>query len=318
MLQKVKRVLVLCALGASLLVAFLLLKPSEQSKVKTLTGFTVADTIYMLAPVSGEVKEILVRRGQEVGVDEKLFYLDSTVQNAKLEQIRSDLKQFSAKSTYAETYLAQSQDNLDIAQAEVDKTSQDLKRYQDIWKKNSGAVSPLTMDHMRLAASTAQMQYNLAAKEVEAAKANIVAAKSFEERTLAEEKIALRNLAELSGYSPAEGRVEDILIQQGEWASTNAPVLSVVPHSKTRVRFYVPEKDLANYPIGTKLLISYTGAKTALQAEVSYIAPRAEFTPPIIYSLETSDKLVFCLEATPEKPESLLAGQPLVITRVSQ
>jgi HlyD family secretion protein len=33
---------------------------------------------------------------------------------------------------------------------------------------------------------------------------------------------------------------------------------------------------------------------------VSYISPEPEFTPPVIYSLETRQKLVYLVEARPE------------------
>ena len=44
---------------------------------------------------------------------------------------------------------------------------------------------------------------------------------------------------------------------------------------------------------------------------VSFIARAAEFTPPVIYSLEERDKLVFLVEARPDKPDGLRVGQPV-------
>ena len=40
----------------------------------------------------------------------------------------------------------------------------------------------------------------------------------------------------------------------------------------------------------------------------------AEFTPPVIYSLEERAKLVFLIEALPDKPDSLRVGQPVDVT----
>ena len=46
-------------------------------------------------------------------------------------------------------------------------------------------------------------------------------------------------------------------------------------------------------------------------ATVSFISPQAEFTPPVIYSREERSKLVFLIEALPNKPEALRVGQPI-------
>jgi HlyD family secretion protein len=49
-------------------------------------------------------------------------------------------------------------------------------------------------------------------------------------------------------------------------------------------------------------------------AHVSFIARTAEFTPPVIYSLEERAKLVFLIEALPERPDAFRVGQPIRVT----
>jgi HlyD family secretion protein len=46
---------------------------------------------------------------------------------------------------------------------------------------------------------------------------------------------------------------------------------------------------------------------------VSYISPRAEYTPPVIYSQESRDKLVFMIEVVfdPQSAVNLNPGQPV-------
>jgi len=46
---------------------------------------------------------------------------------------------------------------------------------------------------------------------------------------------------------------------------------------------------------------------------VSYISPRAEYTPPVIYSRESREKLVFMVESVfdPEVSANLHPGQPV-------
>jgi HlyD family secretion protein len=55
------------------------------------------------------------------------------------------------------------------------------------------------------------------------------------------------------------------------------------------------------------------GCPADLGATVKFVAPRAEYTPPVIYSNESRDKLVFLVEAQPDAAarKVLKAGQPL-------
>jgi hypothetical protein len=43
----------------------------------------------------------------------------------------------------------------------------------------------------------------------------------------------------------------------------------------------------------------------------------SEFTPPIIFSNEERNRLVFMLEAAPEEPEKLRPGQPVTVSHAA-
>jgi HlyD family secretion protein len=53
-----------------------------------------------------------------------------------------------------------------------------------------------------------------------------------------------------------------------------------------------------------------------MSATISFIADRAEFTPPVLYSKENRAKLVFLVEAKPaqEVAAKLNPGQPVDVT----
>jgi HlyD family secretion protein len=50
-----------------------------------------------------------------------------------------------------------------------------------------------------------------------------------------------------------------------------------------------------------------------LTAKIYFIATQAEYTPPVIYSLEERNKLVFLVQARPTRPDSLRVGQPVTV-----
>jgi HlyD family secretion protein len=53
-----------------------------------------------------------------------------------------------------------------------------------------------------------------------------------------------------------------------------------------------------------------------MTATVDFVASRPEYTPPIIYSLDARQKLVFLVEAIPSSPRALIPGQPLDVAAV--
>ena len=83
-----------------------------------------------------------------------------------------------------------------------------------------------------------------------------------------------------------------------------------VPVGAVKLRVYLGEPDMARVHLGTKLVLTCDGCAGAMKAEVSYVAREPEFTPPVIYSLENRQKLVFLVEARPDAAAaSLKPGQ---------
>jgi len=121
-------------------------------------------------------------------------------------------------------------------------------------------------------------------------------------------------LARRKAFSPAAGTVQQIYFRVGELVPAGRPVIALLPPGNMKVRFFVSEATLPSIALGDTINIQCDGCPGNLTARVSFIARTAEFTPPVIYSLEERNKLVFMVEALPEKPESLRVGQPVSVT----
>ena len=72
--------------------------------------------------------------------------------------------------------------------------------------------------------------------------------------------------------------------RMGEMVPSGAAVLSLLPDGALRVRFFVPEPKLASVPVGAPVRVTCDGCPRPLDAQVSYVSPSPEFTPPVIYS----------------------------------
>jgi len=125
-------------------------------------------------------------------------------------------------------------------------------------------------------------------------------------------------LARRKVASPATGVVQQVYFRQGEMVPAGRPVLALLPPENIKLRFFVPETMVPKIAIGDTIGVGCDGCPPDLTAQVSFIAQTAEFTPPVIYSLEERSKLVFLVEARPEKPTALRVGQPVSISLVKK
>lgn len=118
-------------------------------------------------------------------------------------------------------------------------------------------------------------------------------------------------LSRRSVFSSVGGTVQQIYYRPGEIVPADRPVLSVLPPGNIKVRFYVPQAVLPSIKYGDEVRVSCDGCASPLAAHVSFIARQSEYTPPVIYSLEERAKLVFLIEALPDKPSDVRVGQPV-------
>ncbi|MGH6920001.1 MAG: HlyD family secretion protein, partial [Geminicoccaceae bacterium] len=118
-------------------------------------------------------------------------------------------------------------------------------------------------------------------------------------------------LDELAQAAPQAGLVVDTLYRPGEWVAAGAPVVSLLPPENVKVRFFVPEPRLGAIAVGDEVEVRCDACPPDLAAEISFIAPEAEYTPPVIYSREMRAKLVYLVEAKPRQPDALRPGQPV-------
>ena len=117
--------------------------------------------------------------------------------------------------------------------------------------------------------------------------------------------------------APVTGLVQDTFFVEGEWVPAGRPVASLLPPGNVKVRFYVPEAVVGALRNGQAVQVRCDGCAAPVAASITYVANEAEFTPPVIYSNETRNKLVFLVEARPSAADAtkLRPGQPVEVVR---
>lgn len=113
--------------------------------------------------------------------------------------------------------------------------------------------------------------------------------------------------------SPVSGVVQQVYFREGELVVAGRPIIALLPPGNMKVRFYVAQAMLPKISIGDEVTVHCDGCGPQT-AKISFIARQAEYTPPVIYSEQERSKLVFLVEALPEKPSDLRVGQPVSVT----
>lgn len=121
-------------------------------------------------------------------------------------------------------------------------------------------------------------------------------------------------LARRRAVAPASGVIQQVYFRPGETVPSGRPVMSMLPPGNLKLRFFAPERVLQDVKYGATVNVSCDGCEPGLTATVSFIASSAEYTPPVIYSLEERAKLVFLIEARPQFPDKFRVGQPVTVT----
>jgi len=132
---------------------------------------------------------------------------------------------------------------------------------------------------------------------------------------VAEARVATSDtrLARRQGFAPVAGSIQQIYFREGEMVPERRPVLSIMPPGNMKIRFFVPEPELPKLALGDQVRITCDNCSPDLTAKIYFIATTAEYTPPVIYSLDERNKLVYLIQARPARPDALRVGQPVSI-----
>jgi HlyD family secretion protein len=291
----------------------------------TWQGYLEGEFVHVAAPLSGTLTNLAVSRGFEAKAGQLLFELDREPEASAFSEAEHRLTQAKARlenlgKGLRPTELAALEAQLVKARASLRLSDLELERAKRLLEQRIIAAADLDLAQAKRDADHAQVE-SLAADletarlgarpdEIQAAEADVQALQA----TLVKMQWAL---TQKSQSAPTNAWVHDTLYRPGEVVPAGNPVVTLLPPANLKVRFFVPQADLATLPPGTPVSVSLDGAPAPLRATVNYVSTQAEFTPPVIYSRENRAKLVFMVEAVfgPADARNLRPGQPVDVRR---
>lgn len=299
-------VVLLAAAGAG----WLIWRPQPQ-EAPTLSGYVEGDPLYLSTPVAGAVQSVVVARGDRVEAGAALFVMDARTAAAQRTEAQASVAQRRTQIGAAEAALAQARATAASAEATAANARRTAQRYEALRRAEPGALAAQELDAARAAALSRNAEAEAARRQAAAAVAQVASARAEVARAGAGlEEVGVR-LDLLAPRAPLAGRIEEVFFQPGEWAGANQPVVSLLPDAKVRVRFFVPQGAVAAYRPGVEVRFGCDGCGPSRPARIVHVSARPEFTPPVIYSRQSRERLVFMVEARPLDPAALTPGLPV-------
>lgn len=244
-------------------------------------GYGEAHYLYLASQESGVLGELYVREGDAVEAGAPIFTLDP------------DRLALNAQSANAQAAAA----NSAVRTAQAQSTLAQANYMRGLELFNRGFYPRARLDSDRAARDAANAQLSQARRE-----AGAVSASSG---------LARRRVSDLGGSAPAAGTIEQIFLRPGEIVTAGQPIAALLTPANMKVRFFAPEALLAQLRVGARVMVSCDGCDAPQAATISFIAREPQFTPPVIYSLDQREKLVFLVEARLDAPGPIRPGMPV-------
>lgn len=282
-------------------------------------GYAEADYVYVAPLTAGRIVGIAAVEGDSVMAGQTLVTLENDSETAAVRAAeaavavaRANLDNLQTGSRAAEVAVVQA--SLHRAEADRDLARTTLLRSQRLLEQ--GRVPQAEVDRDRTALQSTEAQVEQLAAELEVSQlpardAQRLAAEAALDMARAEADVARTRLQDRSLAAPIEGQVERRFFETGEVVASGVPVLSIFQPERMKAIFFVPEPSRTATRIGDRLTITCDGCPPGLTATISRLASDPQFTPPILYSRDERERLVFRAEAVIAEGSGLLPGQPI-------
>jgi HlyD family secretion protein len=298
------------------------------------SGYVEATEVQVSPQVGGRIVAIHFAEGDRVTIGQPLAELDTTDAGLALRRARADrdqadaqlrlllagsrpedVRQAEAQVAGADADAAASRD--DLASAETD-----LKRFDALLRSNSGtekqrddAASRRDVARARLRSAEertraarevlARLRAGARPEEIQAARARL-AASDAQIATLEQ------NLADAALTSPVAGVVTQKLADAGETIAPRTPVVAIADLDHPWANVYIDEPMVPRIRLGQAATLRTDAGGAAIPGTITFISPKAEFTPRNVQTAEERSKLVYRVKVSVDNRQGTLKqGMPV-------
>jgi len=297
------------------------------------SGYVEATEVRVAPEVGGRLIEVKVAEGDRVSAGDLVARIDTADTDLALRRASAERDQAQAQLALlragsrqedirqAATQVESAQADVRAAQAELDAAAADVERFENLLRANAGSVKQrddaVTRRNVAAArvrgaqerargASDALARWRAGARpeEIDAARARV---SGVDAQIAALQK----SVADATLKAPVGGIVTSKLLDAGEMVAPRAPVAVITDLDHAWANVYVDERVVPQLKIGQPATL-ITDAGQRLNGTVTFISPRAEFTPRNVQTAEERSKLVYRVKiATDNRAGVLKPGMPV-------
>lgn len=305
--------------------------PANTARV---SGQVEATEVQVAADVAGRILTLRITEGDRVAAGEPVATIDVRdaelqVQRARAERAGADaqLRLLQAGAGIEDIRLVEAQEGVAAAEvstvdAEIRAAEIDLQRFEALLAANAGARKPRDDAQARL--EVARERKRAAEERVRAAKEAVARARrgarpqeldvARARVSGADAQIAIleRQVRDASVTAPAAGIITQTLAEIGEIVPRGAPIAVITDVDHAWANLFVPEPLMPRMTLGQAATVFTDAGGAGIAGTVTFISPRAEFTPRNVQTAEERSKLVYRIKVSVDNSAGVLKpGMPV-------
>ena len=282
-----------------LLIVFIFIAGCGKNNHKnSYTGVLEGTSINVPALTGGVIVDLFFSTGDEVKKGQRLAIIDSTELILQREQLQATLAELDVQTKIANTGLRNVKKNLTYVEERQ-------KRVEKLY--NNKSVPQQNLDDINN-----QLQNARAAFETAQGKVNSIAARK--KQLLAQSQIVEKKINDTLISAPRDGIIVTKYFEVGEAVAPFSPLVEIIDISEMTTKIYISEQQLVLVKHGQQATINIDGLDKQLSGLVSWISPKAEFTPKNILTPETRTSLVYAVKIRIKNEDGVLKhGMPVVV-----
>jgi HlyD family secretion protein len=265
------------------------------------TGTFEATEILISAQTPGQLLSVDFEEGQTVTAGQVLARIDVEKISLQQQQIDAMLEEVELSAA-----LATEQEKQARIQYENLKTRFD--RFTNLLKENS--IPQQQYDDLK-------SQLEIAERNLKSVRLKSQTVTTKQQQLDAQNALLARQLKDGIITAPADGTILQQLKQAGEVVGMGTPVAQLANLAEMEITTYVAETDLGKIKVGEALSIQVDAFPEKLfTGRISWISPKAEFTPKNVQTKEARTNLVYAIKLKVANPNGeLKIGMPADIFR---
>ena len=308
--------------------------PDEPDNALRVSGHVEATEVHVSSEVGGRLLELHADEGDRVKSGDVLAKVDTRdtalqIQRARAERATAvaQLRLLEAGSRIEDIRQADAQ--VDAAEAEAMAIEADLKaaqldleRFEALLKAN--AIAQKERDDAQTRVDATRERLRSAGERARAARENVVRLKkgarpeeieaARAQVAAADAQIALleKALDDAQILAPVSGVVTQKLVDAGEIVMRGTPIVVVTDLDNAWANLFVPEPMVPRVKLGQPAKVVTDAGGEGLSGKVTFVSPKAEFTPRNVQTAEERSKLVYRIKVTVDNRGGILKpGMPV-------